>query len=83
MKYAPLHDRVLVKMLPPAPTTPGGIIVEQNSHEAEVVAIGPEVDQRHIEVGDVVWLPKSDRYGDKLPDGTLLVPLAGIAAVVR
>ena len=45
MKFRPLHDRVLIKVLESEEKTAGGIIIpdtaKEKPHEGEVVAVGP------------------------------------------
>ena len=45
MKFRPLHDRVLIKVLDSEEKTAGGIIIpdtaKEKPQEAEVVAVGP------------------------------------------
>ena len=51
MKFRPLHDRVLIKVLDSEEKTKGGIIIpdtaKEKPQEGEVVAIGP-VSYTHL-----------------------------------
>ena len=69
MKFRPLHDRVLIKVLDSEEKTAGGIIIpdkeKKKPQEGEVVAIGPGIknDQGKlspldVKVGDIVLFGK-------------------------
>ncbi len=69
MKFRPLHDRVLIKVLDSEEKTAGGIIIpdtaKEKPQEGEVVAIGPGIknDQGKlspldVRVGDIVLFGK-------------------------
>ena len=49
MKFRPLHDRVLIKVLDSEEKTSGGIIIpdtaKEKPQEGEVVAVGPGQNQ--------------------------------------
>ncbi len=65
MKFRPLHDRVLIKVLDSEAKTAGGIIIpdtaKEKPQEGEVVAVGPGKRQENgdtqpvdLNVGDTV-----------------------------
>ena len=65
MKFRPLHDRVLIKVLDSEEKTAGGIIrpdtAKEKPQEGEVVAVGPgaknesgKVSAMDVKVGDIV-----------------------------
>ena len=69
MKFRPLHDRVLIKVLDSEEKTAGGIIIpdtaKEKPQEGKVVAVGPgkltDDGKRlpvEVEVGDVVVFSK-------------------------
>ena len=69
MKFRPLHDRVLIKVLDSEEKTVGGIIIpdtaKEKPQEGEVVAVGPgaknedgKVAPMDVKVGDVVLFGK-------------------------
>ena len=69
MKFRPLHDRVLIKVLDSEEKTAGGIIIpdtaKEKPQEGEVVAVGPgepnengENIKPDVEVGDKVVYSK-------------------------
>ncbi len=69
MKFRPLHDRVLIKVLDSEEKTAGGIIIpdtaKEKPQEGEVVAVGPgakneegKVAPMDVKVGDVVLFGK-------------------------
>ena len=69
MKFRPLHDRVLIKVLDSEEKTKGGIIIpdtaKEKPQEGEVVAVGPgtknedgEVAPMDVKVGDIVLFGK-------------------------
>ena len=69
MKFRPLHDRVLIKVLDSEEKTAGGIIIpdsaKEKPQEGEVVAIGPgaknedgKISPMEVKVGDIVLFGK-------------------------
>ena len=69
MKFRPLHDRVLIKVLDSEEKTSGGIIIpdtaKEKPQEGEVVAIGPgatndagKLAPMDVKVGDIVLFGK-------------------------
>ena len=69
MKFRPLHDRVLIKVLDSEEKTAGGIIIpdtaKEKPQEGEVVAVGPgaksedgEVSPMDVKLGDTVLFGK-------------------------
>lgn len=52
----PLQNKVLVKRIPGETTTSSGIVLQRSNEvdKAEVLAIGPEVEE--VNVGDIVLL---------------------------
>ena len=65
MKFRPLHDRVLIKVLDSEEKTSGGIIIpdtaKEKPQEGEVVAVGPgaindggKLTPMDVKVGDIV-----------------------------
>ena len=69
MKFRPLHDRVLIKVLDSEEKTAGGIIIpdsaKEKPQEGEVIATGPGIknDQGKlspldVKVGDIVLFGK-------------------------
>ena len=69
MKFRPLHDRVLIKVLDSEAKTAGGIIIpdtaKEKPQEGEVVAVGPGAKTEEgklipmdVKVGDKVLLGK-------------------------
>ena len=69
MKFRPLHDRVLIKVLDSEEKTAGGIIIpdtaKEKPQEGEVVAVGPgsknedgKVAPMDVKVGDIVLFGK-------------------------
>ena len=69
MKFRPLHDRVLIKVLDSDEKTKGGIIIpdtaKEKPQEGEVVAVGPGVKtedgkiiKMDVKVGDRVLFGK-------------------------
>ncbi len=69
MKFRPLHDRVLIKVLDSEEKTSGGIIIpdtaKEKPQEGEVVAVGPgaineagKLSPMDVKVGDVVLFGK-------------------------
>ena len=69
MKFRPLHDRVLIKVLESEQKTAGGIIIpdsaKEKPQEGEVVAVGPgarsedgKISPMDVKVGDKVLFGK-------------------------
>ena len=69
MKFSPLHDRVLIKVLDSEEKTKGGIIIpdtaKEKPQEGEVVAVGPgaktedgKTVKMDVKVGDKVIFGK-------------------------
>ena len=69
MKFRPLHDRVLIKVLDSEAKTAGGIIIpdtaKEKPQEAEVVAAGPgaktedgKLIPMDVKIGDIVLFGK-------------------------
>ena len=69
MKFRPLHDRVLIKVLDSEEKTSGGIIIpdtaKENPQEGEVVAVGPgaineagKITPMDVKIGDIVLFGK-------------------------
>ena len=69
MKFRPLHDRVLIKVLDSEEKTSGGIIIpdtaKEKPQEGEVVAVGPGVKNENgkvspmdVKIGDIVLFGK-------------------------
>ena len=69
MKFRPLHDRVLIKVLDSEEKTAGGIIIQDTAQEqpqeGEVVAVGPgaknddgKLSAMDVKVGDIVLFGK-------------------------
>ena len=68
MKFRPLHDRVLIKVLDSEEKTAGGIIIpdtaKEKPQEGEVVAVGPgskedgKLVPMDVKVGDIVLFGK-------------------------
>ena len=69
MKFRPLHDRVLIKVLDSEEKTSGGIIIpdtaKEKPQEGEVVAVGPgaineagKVTPMDVKIGDIVLFGK-------------------------
>ena len=69
MKFRPLQDRVLIKVLDSEEKTAGGIIIpdtaKEKPQEGEVVAVGPgaknedgKVSAMDVKVGDIVLFGK-------------------------
>ena len=66
MKFRPLHDRVLIKVLDSEEKTAGGIIIPdtaKKNHKKAVVAIGPgaknedgKITPMDVKVGDIIYL---------------------------
>jgi len=68
MKFRPLHDRVLIKVLDSDEKTAGGIIIpdtaKEKPQEGEVIAVGPgakedgKLTPMDVRVGDIVLFGK-------------------------
>ena len=65
MKFRPLHDRVLIKVLDSEAKTAGGIIIPDTAKEGEVVAVGPggrtedgKLLPMDVKIGDIVLFGK-------------------------
>ena len=69
MKFRPLHDRVLIKVLDSEEKTSGGIIIpdtaKEKPQEGEVVAVGPgamneagKIATMDVKIGDIVLFGK-------------------------
>jgi len=69
MKFRPLHDRVLIKVLESEEKTSGGIIIpdtaKEKPQEGEVVAVGPGAKNENgkltpmdVKTGDIVLFGK-------------------------
>ena len=69
MKFRPLHDRVLIKVLDSEEKTSGGIIIpdtaKEKPQEGEVVAVGPGAKNEDgktapmdVKIGDIVLFGK-------------------------
>jgi len=80
MKFWPLHDRVLIKVLDSDEKTSGGIIIpdtaKEKPQEGEVVAVGPgaksedgKISPMDVKVGDIVLFGKWSGTEVKI-DGT-------------
>ena len=80
MKFRPLHDRVLIKVLDSEEKTSGGIIIpdtaKEKPQEGEVVAVGPgaksedgKVVSMDVKIGDIVLFGKWSGTEIKI-DGT-------------
>ena len=80
MKFRPLHDRVLIRVLDSEEKTSGGIIIpdtaKEKPQEGEVVAVGPgtksedgKIVSMDVQVGDIVLFGKWSGTEVKI-DGT-------------
>ena len=69
MKFRPLHDRVLIKVLDSEEKTAGGIIIpdtaKEKPQEGEVIAVGPgainengKLTPMDVKIGDIVLFGK-------------------------
>ena len=68
MKFRPLHDRVLIKVLDSDEKTAGGIIIpdtaKEKPQEGEVIAVGPgskedgKLISMDVKIGDIVLFGK-------------------------
>jgi len=79
MKFRPLHDRVLIKVLDSEEKTSGGIIIpdtaKEKPQEGEVVAVGPgaindggKLTPMDVKVGDIVLFGKWSGTEVKIDD---------------
>ena len=79
MKFRPLHDRVLIKVLDSEEKTSGGIIIpdtaKEKPQEGEVVAVGPgainesgKLAPMDVKVGDIVLFGKWSGTEVKIDD---------------
>ena len=77
MKFRPLHDRVLIKVLDSEEKTSGGIIIpdtaKEKPQEGEIVAAGPgaknedgKITPLDVKVGDIVLFGKWSGTEDKI-----------------
>ena len=80
MKFRPLHDRVLIKVLDGEEKTAGGIIIpdtaKEKPQEGEIMAVGPgtktddgKILPMDVKVGDIVLFGKWSGTEVKI-DGT-------------
>ena len=80
MKFRPLHDRVLIRVLDSEEKTSGGIIIpdtaKEKPQEGEVVAVGPgaksedgKIVSMDVKAGDIVLFGKWSGTEVKI-DGT-------------
>ena len=80
MKFRPLHDRVLIRVLDSEEKTSGGIIIpdtaKEKPQEGEAVAVGPgaktedgKIVSMDVKVGDIVLFGKWSGTEVKI-DGT-------------
>jgi len=80
MKFRPLHDRVLIRVLDSEEKTSGGIIIpdtaKEKPQEGEVVSVGPgartedgKISPMDVKVGDIVLFGKWSGKEVKI-DGT-------------
>jgi chaperonin GroES len=76
MKFKPLGDRALVKMVEPEEETASGIVLPDTAKEkpqtAEVIAVGAHEDVK-VSVGDVVVLRKYAGTEVKIDDEDHLI----------
>ena len=79
MKFRPLHDRVLIKVLDSEEKTVGGIIIpdtaKEKPQEGEVVAAGPGAKNEEgivapmdVKIGDIVLLGNGQGLKSKLTE---------------
>ena len=84
MKFRPLHDRVLIKVLDSEEKTAGGIIIpdtaKEKPQEGEVVAVGPgakndegKIAPMDVKVGDLVLFGKWSGTEVKIDGEELLI----------
>ena len=84
MKFRPLHDRVLIKVLDSEEKTAGGIIIpdtaKEKPQEGEVVAVGPgaksdegKISPMDVKIGDIVLFGKWSGTEVKLDGKDLLI----------
>ena len=91
MKFRPLHDRVLIKVLDSDEKTAGGIIIpdtaKEKPQEGEVVAVGPgsknedgKLTPMDVKVGDVVLFGKWS--GTEVKIVAVVVPSPALSLVL-
>ena len=84
MKFRPLHDRVLIKVLDSEEKTAGGIIIpdsaKEKPQEGEVIAVGPgaknedgKLSPMDVKVGDTVMFGQYSGSEITVGEETLLV----------
>ena len=84
MKFRPLHDRVLIKVLDSEAKTAGGIIIpdtaKEKPQEGEVVAVGPggktedgKLLPMDVKIGDIVLFGKWSGTEVKIDGKELLI----------
>ena len=84
MKFRPLHDRVLIKVLDSEEKTAGGIIIpdtaKEKPQEGEVMAVGPgsknedgKIAPMDVKIGDIVLFGKWSGTEVKLDGQDLLI----------
>ena len=84
MKFRPLHDRVVVRLIEEDQTTSGGIIIpdtaKEKPQEGEVVAVGPGARDEHgnvhaldVKVGDRILFGKWSGNEVKLEGEELMI----------
>ena len=84
MKFRPLHDRVLIKVLESEDKTSGGIIIpdtaKEKPQEGEVVAVGPgamnetgKIAPMDVKIGDIVLFGKWSGTEVKIDDEDMLI----------
>ena len=84
MKFRPLHDRVLIKVLESEEKTAGGIIIpdtaKEKPQEGEVVAVGPgaknnegKISPLDVKIGDRVLFGKWSGTEVKIDGKELLI----------
>ena len=95
MKFRPLHDRVLIKVLDSEEKTAGGIIIpdtaKEKPQEGEIVAVGPgakndqgKLSPLDVKVGDIVLFGKWSGTEVKLDgDDLLIMKESDILAIIN
>ena len=79
MKFRPLHDRVLIKVLDSEEKTAGGIIIPDTAKEkplkGTVVAVGPgkKDESMTVKVGDAVLYGQYSGTELKIENGEFLI----------
>ena len=79
MKFRPLHDRVLIKVLDSEEKTAGGIIIPDTAKEkplkGTVVAVGPgkKDESMTVKVGDAVLYGQYSGTELKIENGDFLI----------